>query len=131
MRKIILVLSILLLSIFVPKYIELNDLIIIDKIEIIYSDKYYIRLREILPIRDNNGIKYTYKTYNYKFNSIDEMTNFFNHKKRFYFNKVKSLYINIPSDKIRKALHIKPKIIYHYPNPGVSGAVSPVVSSSG
>ena len=115
MRKIILVLSILLLSLLVPKYIELNDLIIVDKIEIIYSDKYYIRLREILPIRDNNGIKYTYNTYKFNFNNIDEMNKFFNNKKRFYFNKVKSLYINIPSDEVRYTLNIHPKTIIHKP----------------
>ncbi len=114
-NKILLFLIVLLFSFFVPKYIELNNLIIIDKIEIIYKDKYYVRLREVLPIRDNNGIKYTYNTYKYSFDEIDDFTYYFNNKKRFYFNKVKSLYTNIPSDRIRFILKIKPKTIYHYP----------------
>ena len=115
MKKIIILIIVLSLTLFVPKYIELNDLIIIDKIEIIYTDEYHIRLREVLPIRDNNGINYTYKTYKYTFNSIDEMTKYFNNKKRFYFNKVKSLYINIPSDEVRYKLNIHPKYIIHKP----------------
>ena len=113
MRKIIIILSVLLFSLFVPKYVELNNLIIIDKIEIKYTNKYYVRLREILPIRDNNGINYTYNTYKYTFSDIDEMNKFFYNKKRFYLDKVKSLYINIPSDEVRLKLNIHPKTIIH------------------
>ena len=66
MRKyIILLLLFCGLSFFVkiPKYKELNHLKIIDKITINCDG---VILREVIPSKDNNGIKYKYKYYKEK-----------------------------------------------------------------
>jgi len=64
MKKTIILFLILLIFSFLikqPKYIELNNLHIIDKITI-YCDKTIYR--EIIPNKDNNGLKYNYKYHN-------------------------------------------------------------------
>lgn len=62
-KTIILFFILLIFSIFIkkPKYIELNHLHIIDRITI-YCDK--TTYRELIPIRDDNGIEYDYKYHN-------------------------------------------------------------------
>ena len=61
-NTIILFIILFIFSLFVklPKYKELNNLKIIDKITI-ECDNYI--LREIIPNKDNNGIEYEYKYY--------------------------------------------------------------------
>jgi hypothetical protein len=78
MRKtIILFIILFIFSLFVklPKYRELNDLKIIDKITI-YCDKTIYR--EIIPTRDDNGIEY-----NYKYHKVKKINN------KFYIDKAK------------------------------------------
>ena len=72
------------LFIHIPDYIELNDLIIIDKISIDCNDK-TIKYREVIPYKDNNSISYKYKNYKYSFDNIDK---FFN-KNNIYYKKAK------------------------------------------
>lgn len=65
MKKYILIIIILLLSLFikVPNYRELNDLKIIKSID---CDKDYYYLEEIIPIKDDNGIEYDKKIHKVK-----------------------------------------------------------------
>ena len=56
-KYILIIIIVLLLSLFikVPSYRELNDLKIIKSID---CDKDYYYLEEVIPIKDDNGIKY-------------------------------------------------------------------------
>lgn len=65
MKKYILIIVLLFLSLFikVDKYIEINNLKIIDSIYV--CDSYYY-LEEIIPIRDDNGINYDKKIHKVK-----------------------------------------------------------------
>ena len=57
---IIILLFIISLFIHIPNYLELNDLIIIDKIDIDCQNK-TINYKEVIPYKDNNSINYKYK----------------------------------------------------------------------
>ena len=119
MKKIILIILIVLeLSIIkIPSYKELNNLAIIEEIKVIkVNDKYTITLKEIIPIKENDGINYKYKYYKESSNSITDTIDKLNNqtKKKLYLKKVKSLTTNIiNSNNIIKELDIKPKIINH------------------
>lgn len=67
MKKVYFIFIILIIICFIfindSKYVELNELIIIDRIEIECKDKYYLKFREVIPRRDNNDISYKYKYY--------------------------------------------------------------------
>lgn len=120
MKKIILLIIIVLeLSIIkIPEYKELNDIAIIEEITIIFKQNTYkIKLKEIIPIKDNVGIKYKYKYYEKTGVNIKDIIQEIDKesKKRLYLNKVKSLKTNIiKTNKILKDLNIKPKTIKHY-----------------
>ena len=109
-------LLIILFIYFVPKYNELNNIMIIDKVKVIKDNNTYnITFREVIPKRNNNGIIYTYK-YQAKFNNINKAIKKKkkNTNKKLYLSKVKSLITNINSDLIINTYHIKPKnIIIH------------------
>ena len=119
MKKIILIILIVLeLSIIkIPSYKELNNLAIIEEIKVIkVNNKYTITLKEIIPIKENDGINYKYKYYKESSNSITDTINKLNNqtKKKLYLKKAKSLTTNIiNSNNIIKELDIKPKIINH------------------
>ena len=81
---IIILLFIISLFIHIPNYIELNNLIIIDKINIDCKNK-TINYSEVIPYKDNNTINYKYKEYTYKYNNIDE----FFKMKNIYYKKAK------------------------------------------
>ena len=119
MKKIITI-TIIILSLFIidiPPYVELNKLAIIDSIGIDYNNiTYTVWLKEIIPIKDENGINYKYqyykgtgKTIKNAYNMIEQKT-----KKKLYLKRVKLLITNLKtSDDITKTLNIKPKTIYH------------------
>lgn len=96
MKKNILLILLLVASIYIhmiiPKYNELNNIIIIDKIKIYYdnNDKKII-LREIKPQRENNKISYKYKYYNIKTNNIKNLNKELKNKynKTFYYKHAK------------------------------------------
>lgn len=119
MKKIILIILIVLeLSIIkIPSYKELNNLAIIEEIKVIKeNNKYTITLKEIIPIKENDGINYKYKYYKESSNSITDTINKLNNqtKKKLYLKKAKSLTTNIiNSNNIIKELDIKPKTINH------------------
>ena len=116
MKRIILILII----IKIPKYEELNNLVIIKEIAVEYSkDKYTIYLKEIIPIKANQGINYKYKIYKETSTSIKKAYNKIvsKTKKKLYLNKVKTLTTNIKNtDKIKNELKIKPESIIHSNN---------------
>ena len=80
MKKILILIIIIIgtyLLLDIPKYIELNDLKIIDRITINCDN---IILREIIPVKDDNSIEYKYKYYN-------KINNNFYYKKAKIINK--------------------------------------------
>ena len=122
MKKIILILLIIieLFIIKIPKYEELNNLAIIKEIAIEYKEnKYTIYLKEIIPIKDNQGINYKYKIYKETSSTIKKAYNKIKNKnkKKIYLNKVQKLKTNIKNtNKIKNELQIKPKSIIHSNN---------------
>lgn len=75
MKKIIMIILIigLLIIVKIPKYVELNNLIIIDQIHVDCRDEYYLKFREVIPKRDNNDITYKYKQYSGKGNNYKDI----------------------------------------------------------
>ncbi|MBQ3511496.1 MAG: hypothetical protein IJA30_04290 [Bacilli bacterium] len=122
MKKIILILLIIieLFIIKIPKYEELNNLAIIKEIAIEYKEnKYTIYLKEIIPIKDNQGINYKYKIHKETSSTIKKAYNKIKNKtkKKIYLNKVQKLKTNIKNtNKIKNELQIKPKSIIHSNN---------------
>ena len=122
MKKIILIILIVLeLSIIkIPSYKELNNLAIIEEIKVIkVNDKYTITLKEIIPIKENDGINYKYKYYKESSNSITDTIDKLNNqtKKKLYLKKAKFLTTNISTTKeLINFLEIKPQVITHLPN---------------
>lgn len=119
MKKIILIILLLieLLIINIPPYVELNNLAIIEEIGVIKeNNQYTLILKEVIPIKDNQGIKYQYKYYQESsttlinaYENLKEDT-----KKKLYLKKAKSLITNISSSKeILEILNIKPGNIIH------------------
>lgn len=119
MKKIILLLLILL-ELFVlkiPDYVELNDLAIIEKIYLEEkNNQYTLILKEIIPLKSDQGISYKYEYHKSTANSLDKAYTKIKNKtkKKLYLNKTKSLITNIKStSEILKKLNIKPKTITH------------------
>ena len=83
MKKVILLIIIIvpLLFIKIPKYKELNHLIIIEKVGIDCSND-NIYLKEIIPLKDDNGIEYKYRIYRYN-NKLNDLLK----DNRYYLNK--------------------------------------------
>lgn len=119
MKKIILIILLLieLLIINIPPYVELNNLAIIEEIGVIKEhNQYTLILKEVIPIKDNQGIKYQYKYYQESsttlinaYENLKEDT-----KKKLYLKKAKSLITNISSSKeILEILNTKPGNIIH------------------
>lgn len=101
MKKIVLlliffsILTILLLDI--PKYNELNNISIIDKITINCSDNNYnVTLREVTLHRKDNGITFRYSYYKNDIKNIYQLKNNYLDKyhKVFYYDKVKVIDTN-------------------------------------
>ena len=117
MKKYILItlLIITLFSIKIPKYVELNDLMIIDDIGIDCTDKYTLYFREIVPRRDDNGLEYNYKihktTSNNLNNAYEEMLK---KNKKIYLKDINRIITNCKKDKISKFFNIKIDKIKHY-----------------
>lgn len=95
-----LVLILLLLPIFIfkiPKYVELNDLAIIQGVGYSCHDgNKILYLKEIIPIKGEAGLEYQYKYYQEqgeKFNNLVQKIE--NHtKKKIYLSKVKFVVTN-------------------------------------
>jgi hypothetical protein len=75
MKRIILIIIVFIGLIFIkiPKYIELNNLIIVEGIGLECRDEYTLYIKEVIPIKSDNGITYKYKIYENKSNEIDKL----------------------------------------------------------
>ena len=122
MKKILLITIIILelLIIDIPNYVELNNLAIIEEITIIKTkDTYKIELKEIIPIKKDQGINYNYKYYKEQSTTLENtLTKIKNKtKKKLYLKKAKFLTTNISTTKeLINFLEIKPQVITHLPN---------------
>lgn len=93
--SIIIIILFLIFFIKIPKYRELNNLIIVDKIYITCNNNYTIYLREIIPIKEDNGITYEYKIYKGNNNNLSTaLKNIKRTNKNIYLNKVKNITTN-------------------------------------
>ncbi len=123
MKKIIIIILIAIGAILVkiPPYVELNNLAIIESIGISYNDENYtIWLKEMLPIKDQNGINYNFKYYKGSSNSIENAYKKIKSKtkKKLYLKRIKLLITNVgESEKITKELKINPPSILHTNEP--------------
>jgi len=121
-KNFILLLFFILISVFfkIPKYVELNNLAIIEGIGINYNHNYYtLYLKEVIPTKDNLGISYKYKYYKEDGKTIRKALNKLEQttKKKLYLNKVKFLITNKKtSSKIITDLKLNIKYIYHTKN---------------
>lgn len=119
MKKILLLIIIIieLIIIKIPPYVELNNLAIIEEIAVIKeSNTYTLILKEIIPIKDDQGISYEYKYYKKSASSLKRAYKNIktDTKKKLYLAKTKSLITNIKyTDDIINTLEINPKIINH------------------
>lgn len=105
----------------IPKYIELNNLIIIEGVGVeCKGQNYTIYLREIIPMKDDTGISYKYKFYTSdEADSIDKAYNDIIDKsgKKIFYDDTKYLITNCSkSDKIIDYFDIKPDYIEHTKN---------------
>lgn len=101
MKKIILmsILTILLFTMKIPPYIELNNLSIIESIGIDYNNinnKFKIYLKDIKIYKDNNGINYKYVYYSNDDYSLNKAIRNVSKKinKKIYLNKLDIVFIN-------------------------------------
>lgn len=119
MKRIILFLILIAISFFIsiPEYVELNNLAIIEGIGVSYNDNNCtIYLKEIIPIKDEQGINYDHnyyeaeaKTFEKAYKKLEEKT-----KKKLYLKEVKFLVTNSKiNNEIVKKFNIKSKNIYH------------------
>ena len=117
MKKIIILLLVFLfigLLFNIPKYNELNNIVIIDKIKIDCSNDIDILLREVNPVKTDNGITYNYTYYKNNIKNINMFKSSFTNKyhKSFYYNKVKILESNCNDiDRITSSINVKPNKI--------------------
>ena len=111
---IVLITSLIILFGNVPEYNELNNIIIIDKINIECDKNYNVKIREINLFKDDNGITYKYTYYNNKVDDLNDLkkSNFSKYHKLFYYDKVRYLDTNCSNiDMIKNTLNINPKKI--------------------
>ena len=114
MNKLLIILLLIpLLFINIPPYIELNNIAIIEEMGIKQNkNNYTLYLKEIIPIKEDNSIKYEYKYYESTSKNIKSCLKKINKstKKTIYLNKVKTIYTN-KNINIKKELGIKPNSI--------------------
>lgn len=118
-KKLILFLILIFISIFIyiPKYVELNNLAIIEGIGIKYGNNTYIvYLKEMIPIKDDLGINKKYKYYMVKSSSINTAFKDLKKKtkKKLYYKACSYIVTNkkISINMINK-LSLNTKNIYH------------------
>lgn len=105
MKRIIrIILIILLFKVFykIPPYIECNHLNIITEIEINCKNEYKITYKEIIPQKEDNGIKYSYKTYQVHNKNLQEGIKEIERKKEIYQEKAKVKIKNCKNKRIIK-----------------------------
>ena len=120
MKKIIyvVVFTAFILSFFIKdKYIELNNLVIVEGIGVECSDgEYNIYLKEIIPVKDDSGIEYEYKFYNVKSDELNKSYTMLDEKisKKIYYDNTRYVITNCTStNKLIYTYNINPKYIIH------------------
>lgn len=119
MKRILIILLVLVLAYFIkiPEYRELNDIAIINGIAVEYDGyNYTVYLKEVIPVKSDQGIDYEYKYYKEQAASIDKAYKEIvsNTKKKLYLKRCKFLVSNLDTtDKIREYFNINPSTIYH------------------
>ena len=119
MKKIWIIILFILIIIFpkISPYVELNNLAIIESVGVSYNNgNYTIWLKEVIPIKDEQGINYDYKYYKGTGNSVKSAYKKISSKtkKKLYLKRTKLLITNLEhSQKIIDDLNIKPKSILH------------------
>lgn len=102
----------------IPKYVELNGLIIVEGIGVECRDgRYKIHMKEIIPLKDDTGISYKYKVYSSEeendleraYKTIEDKTS----KKIFYKDSKYVITNCVKSDKIVDYFSVKPNYIEH------------------
>lgn len=119
MKKYYFIIIFIILGFFLPisDYVELNHLMIVDEIGVKCSNKtYHLYFREIIPIRNDNGIHYNYKIYDGfgtdLFKAYKDLAG--QTGKNIYIKKVQKLITNCyESSTTRDFFSIHPKDIYH------------------
>ena len=101
MKRILIILiflSFLTILIFdIPKYNELNNISVIDKVTIKCSDNYYdVNMREVTLLRRDNGITFRYDYYKNRIKNINKIkeNNLDKYHKVFYYDRIKSIVTN-------------------------------------
>ena len=113
MKKIIIqvfMISIFLVLVPIPEYKELNHLILVNKIKIICTNNNINgTIFEIIPIKEDNGVKYKEKKYYTKGESLEELKiNLENQTSdKFYYKSIKKIKTNCNRKEIEKTFHIK------------------------
>ena len=101
------------LFIYIPEYKELNNLIIVKEIEVKCKDnEYNVKLKEVIPEKEDNGIEYKYKDYKEKGTNLKEIKTSLekNTYKKFYYKRTNYLITNCNNEKdIMKTFNIKRK----------------------
>lgn len=101
----------------VPKYVELNNLILVDGIGVsCRNESYTLFIKEIIPTKKETGIIYSYKIYedtnsniNKAYKNIEKKVN-----KKIYSKEARYIITDCDkSDKIIKYFNINPKYIKH------------------
>ena len=113
MKKIIIqvfIISIFLVLVPIPKYKELNHLILVNKIKIICTNNNINgTIFEIIPIKEDNGVENKEKKYYTKGKSLEELR--MNLEKqtnnKFYYKSIKKIKTNCNIKEIEKTFHIK------------------------
>ena len=111
--------TIILMTIFikVPKYDELNNLILVDGIGVsCRNESYTLFIKEIIPTKKETGIIYSYKIYedtnssiNKAYKNIEKKVN-----KKIYSKEARYIITDCDkSNKIIKYFNINPKYIKH------------------
>lgn len=120
MKKIIILIILIITFGFIikiPTYHELNDLAIIQGIGVEYKNSSYIvYMKEIIPIRNDQGISYKYKYYEANADLLEKAIKKVQDKtkKKLYYKRCKFLVTNIDnSDYLKEVINIHPKNVYH------------------
>lgn len=111
----IVVLIISMFAIKIPKYVELNNLMIVDSIGIDCDDKYTLYFKEIIPTKEDNGLEYDYKIHKSISNNLDgAYQEMLDKNDKIFFKDIKKVVTNCKKDKISKFFNIKIDKIKYY-----------------
>ena len=109
---IVFILILILFIIDIPEYVELNNLIIVDSIGISCNNEVNLYVKEIIPIRDDNGIEYDYKIYKSTGNNLDISYKNFVKNRNVFTKDIKKIYTNCNINDVSKYFNISKSKIH-------------------